>query len=108
MSPPEVLIWVRLRVRLEGQPRFRRQHPIGPYVADFYCSAAKLVVEIDGAIHGEDAQREHDLRRDAYMERLGLRVIRVSAADVMADPDACAQGIVDVAVAPPPSLSASR
>src|SRR5580704_15769706 len=66
MSPPEVLLWVRLRqLRGEG-PTFRRQHPIGPYIADFYCASARLVVEVDGAGHTVDAQIAHDARRDAY------------------------------------------
>jgi len=98
LSPPEVLIWVRLRSRDQGLS-FRRQHPVGPYVADFYCAAAKLVVEIDGASHSEAAQEAHDARRDAYMLGLGLTVLRVPAAEVMADPDGAAQGMWDVAAA---------
>jgi very-short-patch-repair endonuclease len=99
LSPPEVVLWVRLRQRRPGVPVFRRQHPIGPYIADFYCSAAKLVIEIDGASHGEAAQIEHDARRDAFMERLGCRVIRCSAGDAMRDPDQVAQGMIDSAMA---------
>ena len=98
LSPPEVLIWVRLRSR-QGGMAFRRQHPVGPYVADFYCAAARLVVEVDGATHGEAAQEAHDARRDAYMIGLGLRVVRVPAGEVMADPDEVAQGIWDTAAA---------
>jgi very-short-patch-repair endonuclease len=97
MSPPEAVIWVRIRGRDDDAPSFRRQHPVGPYVADFYCSVARLVVEIDGAVHGEDAQFRHDERRDAYMRGLGLTVMRISAADVMADPDECVEGIVRTA-----------
>ena len=48
MSPPEVLLWTRLRVLRGDGPTFRRRHPIGPYIADFYCAAAKLVIEVDG------------------------------------------------------------
>jgi very-short-patch-repair endonuclease len=99
MSRPEVLIWVRLRERSEDAPVFRRQHPVGPYVADFFCAAARLVVEVDGAIHAEEAQRRHDERRDAYLRGLGLRVIRVTGAEVMADPDTCTDGIVRTALA---------
>ena len=103
LSPPELLLWVRLRERRPGKPSFRRQHPIGPYVADFYCSSTELVIEIDGAGHGEEAQRLHDARRDRYMQNLGYHVIRCSAADVMKDADEIAQGIFDTAAAPPPS-----
>src|SRR5260221_11724164 len=93
MSPPEAPLRVRLRARQEGAPSFRRQHPIGPYIADFYCAAARLVIEVDGALHGEDDRRLHDERRDVYMRGLGYRIIRVSGAEVMADPDEIAQGL---------------
>jgi len=49
LSRSEVLLWVRLRGREPGQPTFRRQHPIGPYITDFCCSAARLVIEVDAA-----------------------------------------------------------
>jgi very-short-patch-repair endonuclease len=91
------LIWVRLRGRSAYGPAFRRQHPVGRYVADFYCAAARLVIEIDGAGHTEDRQFDHDRRRDRRMADSGLRVMRVPAVDVMTDPDACAQGIYDAA-----------
>jgi very-short-patch-repair endonuclease len=71
--------------------RFRKQHAIGPYVADFHCPAAKLVVEIDGATH--DARQQLDANRGAYMASLGLKVIRISAPDVLADPEAVAEGV---------------
>ena len=62
--------------------RFRRQHPIGPYVADFACVAAKLVVEVDSETHGTDAQHAHDARRRAYFSERGWRQIRVGNDDV--------------------------
>jgi very-short-patch-repair endonuclease len=99
MSPPEVVLWVRLRGRDPGRPAIRRQHPIGPYIADFYCSAARLVIEVDGATHAEEDQRAHDDRRDLYMRRLGCHVVRCTGADVMADPDGVAQGIFETAMA---------
>ncbi|MEO8926004.1 MAG: endonuclease domain-containing protein [Caulobacteraceae bacterium] len=99
MSPPEVILWAKLRVRVRGQPNFRRQHTIGPSIANFHCAAARLVIEIDGAGHGHEAQRDHDERRDLYMRRLGYTVVRCSAAEVMADADEVARGIYDMAVA---------
>ena len=71
--------------------RFRRQHPIGPYVADFYCPAAKIVIEVDGAVH--DRRQASDRKRDAYMASLSLQVLRIAAADVLADPTAVADSI---------------
>jgi very-short-patch-repair endonuclease len=57
MSLPEVLLWARLRHRQPGVPRCRRQHPIGPYVLDFYFSEAKLAIEVDGYSHGTATAR---------------------------------------------------
>ena len=71
--------------------RFRKQHPIGPFVADFYCAAAKMVIEIDGAAH--DHRQVADGRRDDYMASLDIKVIRIAATDVLADPEAVADGI---------------
>jgi very-short-patch-repair endonuclease len=97
MSPPEVLLWARLRaLRREGLS-FRRQHPIGSYIADFYCSAARLVIEVDGATHTEDAQISHDQRRDAYVRELGYDVLRVSSGEIMRNADEAADGIVQAA-----------
>jgi very-short-patch-repair endonuclease len=91
MSPPEVRLWALLR-RSPGGVGFRRQHPIGPYVADFDCPAAKLVIEVDGQIHGHSVDR--DAARDDYIRGLGLRVLRIPASDVMADAMSVADGLV--------------
>jgi len=91
MSPPEVKLWALLR-RSPAGIRFRRHHPIGPYVADFYCPAARTVIEIDGLIH--DFTVEHDQRRDAYMQRLDLRIVRIPARDVLDDAVSVADGLV--------------
>lgn len=90
LSLPEMLLWRLLRVT-RRELRFRKQHVIGPFVADFYCPAAKMVIEIDGATH--DHSQATDRNRDAYMASLGLKVIRIAAADVLADPEAVADGI---------------
>ena len=86
-SPPEGLLWSRLRRRRLGGLRFRRQHPLGPYVADFYCHESALAVEIDGVYHAGD-RKARDAARDAWMQERGLRVLRVPAAAVMGDLDA--------------------
>ena len=95
MTPPEALLWSRIRARQPGGPRIRRQHPIGPYIADFYCSEARLVIEIDGWGHNLGGQGERDERRDAWMKAQGLLVVRYAAGDVMRDPTAVADGIWD-------------
>jgi len=98
LSPPEILLWTRLRARDPGKPNFRRQHPIGPYIADFYCAEARLVVEIDGGGHNAPDQIAHDERRDRYMSALEYRVLRINAADVMRDADEVADGLVRSAI----------
>jgi len=95
MSPAEVRLWNRLR-RSPCGIGFRRQHPIGPYSADFYCPAAKLVIEVDGLIHDFAEQSEHDEKRNAYMQELGLRIIRIPASDVLRDADAAAGALVEL------------
>lgn len=78
---PERLLWSRLRDGQIGGIRFRRQHVIGPYVADFYCPSCKLVLEIDG--HSHDGQARRDQARESYLRALGLTVVRFSNDDVI-------------------------
>ena len=84
LSLPEGLLWRVLRNRPQGL-KFRRQHPIGWYIVDFYCPAAKLVVEVDGESHSMGDAPRHDLTRDEWLRKQGLRVTRFAAADVMKD-----------------------
>ena len=85
MSLPEVLLWEEIRAgRLDGL-RFRRQHPTGPYILDFYCAEVKLAVEVDGAQHDHVGQIHHDIRRDAWLGEQGIRVLRVAATEVLND-----------------------
>ena len=75
----EMILWEALRRRQLGA-RFRRQHPLGPYVVDFYCVAHKLVVEVDGAVHDSAEAAERDAARQAWLEAtFGVRFVRVSA-----------------------------
>lgn len=63
--------------------RIRRQSVIGPYIVDFYCASAKLVIELDGSQHYETEGQEYDEKRTAYLELLGLTVLRIPNNDVM-------------------------
>jgi very-short-patch-repair endonuclease len=84
-SLAERKVWELLRAhRMDGM-RFRRQHPIGPYVADFAGVARKLVIEIDGEHHA--VQRESDLRRTDILEQAGWRVIRFPASEALQNVD---------------------
>ncbi|MCL5265481.1 MAG: DUF559 domain-containing protein [Chloroflexi bacterium] len=74
-------LWAALRSRQLGF-KFRRQHPIGPYIADFYSREAHLVVEVDGATHFEPDEVEYDAQRDTYMRSIGIDVLRFTAKEV--------------------------
>ena len=78
---PEVLLWKKLQKRQLLDLLFSRQKPVGYYIADFYCHEKKVVIEIDGSSHIE--QKAYDKERDLYMQSHGLKVIRVSAKDVL-------------------------
>lgn len=97
LSLPEQLLW-RLLKQFRGELRFRRQHPVGPYVADFYCPAAKLVIEVDGRAH--EWRTVRDSRRDDYVASLGLRTLRLSATEVLSDPVRVAEGLLRLCQAP--------
>jgi very-short-patch-repair endonuclease len=98
LSTPEVLLWSRLRKRAPGKPVFRRQHPIGPYVLDFYCAKARLAIELDGASHDMGDRPQRDLRRNAWLEARGITVLRISAKDLTRSVDEAADAIVRMAV----------
>ncbi|NNC73273.1 MAG: endonuclease domain-containing protein [Sphingomonadaceae bacterium] len=93
-SLPEALLWRELKKR-PGGFKFRRQHPVGRFVADFYCHAALLAIEIDGAAHDHGDQPEFDVRRDRWFESQGLNVLRIPARDVLSDLDTSVRHIVD-------------
>ncbi|MDX2233938.1 MAG: DUF559 domain-containing protein [Hyphomonadaceae bacterium] len=103
MTNAEVILWSVLRRRATGW-KFRRQFIIGPYIADFACVAAKLVVEVDGATHGAEA-RDRDAVRTSWLQRQGWVVIRVGNMDVYRDLDGVWRTIVD-GLGPPPSPAA--
>ena len=80
MTVSEKLLWERLKAKQLCGLRFRRQHPIFIFIADFYCHEARLVVEIDGEIH--DQQVEYDDGRSAEMEKFFIKIIRFTNYEV--------------------------
>lgn len=74
MTTAEARLWERLRGRRLAGLKFRRQHPVGPFIADFYCAEQRLIIELDGAIHA--AQIEQDQARTRQFEAHGYRVMR--------------------------------
>src|SRR6516225_5578079 len=103
----ERIIWSALRAHRMHGASFRRQTPIGPYVVDFVCHAAGLVIEIDGGQHFESKQEQRDARRDAYLAGKGFRVLRFNNYDVMIN----RQGVLETiaaAIERAPSLTLPR
>ena len=95
MSPPEVLLWQRLRGSQLGV-KFRRQHPIGSYIADFYCSPLRLVIEVDGEAHNMGNRPARDASRDIFLKENGYNVLRIAAFDILKDMDAVIAAIAAI------------
>ena len=114
LTPAEAVLWRELRAKRLGSFEFRRQQPVGPYIADFFCAAAGLVVELDGDSHV--GREGHDARRTAYLEAVGLRVLRFWNPEVYdnldgvlaAINDACAERANERAAAPGRPASATE
>lgn len=100
MTPPEVRLWVQLRRNAQGL-RFRRQHPVGPFVLDFYCDSARLAVEVDGQQHALGQAVLHDIERDEWLALRRIRVVRLPAWLVFQDMDAALRTIEAAAHQPP-------
>jgi len=83
MTPAEKLLWPKLRSKQCHLVKFRRQHAIGPFIVDFFCPGQSLVVEIDGDVHAEKAQRIKDRQRERHLRSLGLQVIRYMNDEVL-------------------------
>jgi type I restriction enzyme R subunit len=84
-TPAESLLWQLLRSRRLMGFKFRRQHQFGDYIVDFYCHEAGLVIECDGSIHDQNEQWHHDQNRDAYMIEQGLRILRFTNDQILAN-----------------------
>jgi len=84
MTLPEVLLWRELRKRPQGL-KFRRQHPAGRYIVDFFCAELALAIEVDGWAHDCQEVADRDAERDAWLRAHGVTVLRVLARDVLDD-----------------------
>jgi very-short-patch-repair endonuclease len=84
MSRPEARLWQVLRTRPDGL-KFRRQHPVGPYVLDFYCPSAKLAIEVDGIAHEMGDSLGRDAARDNWLRERGFRLCRIPARHLYGD-----------------------
>jgi very-short-patch-repair endonuclease len=96
MTDAECRLWAILRSTQAGGLRFRRQQPIGPYIVDFFCSAAKLVIELDGDQHGADRKVLYDEVRTQRLEAAGYRVLRFPNAEVFRSPQRVLDAVAHV------------
>jgi very-short-patch-repair endonuclease len=94
LTKAEELLWQNLRNRRLKGFKFRRQHPIAGYIADFYCHEARLVIEIDGGIHDLSDYQEHDIGRTIELEKLGIKVIRFKNKEILSDPEKVLNNII--------------
>lgn len=95
LTKAERVLWRVLRNK-QLKVRFLRQHPVGPYIVDFYTYEKKLVIEVDGDTHAQPEQVAHDRERDAYFESLGFRVKRYTNNDILPNLDGVLQDIMEV------------
>ena len=95
MTKAEIRLWLRLRTRQLLGYKFRRQHPIGPYIVDFACLSLRLIIEVDGATHSTDLQIAHDKRRTRYFTARGWRILRFFNTDIYDDLDSTIDRIAE-------------
>ena len=111
MTLPEILLWRALRRNALCGLRFRKQHPIGKYVLDFYLPSAKLAIEVDGQAHDMGGNPARDTRRDAWLAGRGIEVLRIPAKDILGERalEGVLQAIAELgrtrSAVPPPSAS---
>ncbi|MGJ8558754.1 MAG: endonuclease domain-containing protein [Litorimonas sp.] len=95
MTDEEVLLWAALKSFRQSGYAFRKQAPVGPFIADFLCRKAKLVIEVDGRHHDTPTQIQSDDNRDRWMFDNGYRVMRFAAREIWQDMDAVVRAIED-------------
>jgi very-short-patch-repair endonuclease len=88
-------LWAHLRAKRLAAYKFRRQHPTGPYCADFCCVARRLVIEVDSSQHREEQEKRKDALRTAHLAERGYRVIRFSNEQVSTDLEDVLQAIYE-------------
>jgi very-short-patch-repair endonuclease len=104
----ERIIWSAVRAHRLNDASFRRQAPIGPYVVDFVCHDAQLVIELDGGQHFESEHARRDARRDAFLRSKGFRVLRFNNHDVMSNRQGVLETIAAAVAELAPSLALPR
>jgi very-short-patch-repair endonuclease len=98
----EQLLWALLRDRRLAGFKFRRQHPIEPYVLDFYCQEARLSIELDGGQHNEPENEARERKRSAFLKKKGIRVLRFWNDEVLVQTEAVLENIYETLTLPSP------
>jgi len=98
----ERLLWRHLRSQQLAGHKFRRQHPIGPYIADFVCIAARLILELDGGQHAHGNGLAHDQQRTQFLQSHGWRVLRFWNNQMLSETDAVLHVIAEALADPHP------
>jgi very-short-patch-repair endonuclease len=95
MTETEKILWEKLRNNRLNGLKFRRQHPLGMFIADFYCHQKRLIIELDGGIHDIPEQKEYDEGRTFLLEEKGLRILRFRNEEIMNDLDSVLEKILN-------------
>jgi very-short-patch-repair endonuclease len=91
MTEAEIRLWSRLKSKQISGYKVRRQYGVGPYIVDFYCLRLKLAIEIDGDSHFSPSGQSHDKKRDDYIRKEGIEILRLTTTEVYENLD----GVVD-------------
>lgn len=96
-TPAEKVLWEALRDRRLNGLRFRRQHPLGQLILDFYCPDHRLVIEVDGSVHSDPEQAARDISRNEHLAASGYTVIRFRNEEVLSNLQAVTEAITEKA-----------
>ena len=106
MTDAEALLWTLLRNRRIADAKFRRQHPVGRYILDYYCVENKLGIELDGGQHGVAV--DYDQRRDDWLRAQGILMLRFWNNQMLTETEAVMEAIYQAIVSPPPQAGEVR
>ena len=104
-TPAEKLFWQVIKNRQVANLKFKRQHPVGPFIVDFYCHEASLIIEVDGDVHDVEEIKIYDKQREAYLKNKGYSILRFTNEEVVAELDRVVREIEKVAKPSPYPLS---
>ncbi len=108
LTPAENKLWLQLRSKQFLGLKFRRQHGVGSYIVDFFCSEKKLVIEVDGDVHALERQIEKDRFREEYLKNLGINIVRYANNDILKNIEGVLEDLMNtvnsLSTSPDPSL----